>query len=174
MIHRLLLFVPPKAKDARKQFGLLLEANRCSNAAEMFHLAKSKKNKLCSFDPYWSVEHGLLNMLSGPGAEERAKSYLRSCMPTKDKHKDCAEVLATLQAFTVHDGFKYLPSAAQANCKFCIKLLSAIETSTVCQLKLTNISAFCLEMWQLCAFFVFTTGLSPASTSLRITVASQL
>ena len=106
-----------QAVDARAKLALHLEAKRVTNSNEMLTEVRAAKAKLSSYDPWWGVEHGLLLLLCGSGAEDRAKDFLREAFPSAKGHKKISAVLPILKSFVGMDGVQIFAEQCSGECE---------------------------------------------------------
>jgi hypothetical protein len=125
-----------------------------SCAADLKRCFEDHRRDLFGSDPFFALEEKLLEFLHGDAAKERVKTLIRAALPTQDRIITVANSLVQLQAMVGGDSFKLLPTSAQSELRFAVRMMAAVSSGTIAQLKTGNMSQFWTECWQSLPLFV--------------------
>ena len=156
-----------QAKTARKKLVNYLESAKVSCAADLKQCFEDHRRDLFGSDPFFGLEEWLLECLHGDAAKERVKTLIRAAFPAQDRIITVADSLLQLQALVGADSFKLLPTSAQSELRFAVKMAAAVSSGTIAQIKTGQISQFWTECWQSLPFFVRYQGRKNAESEVE-------
>ena len=131
-----------KWNRARAKWDTTKKARTTQNAEEMQTLVRTTAASQTLSDETWRVEKAVLNQLSGPAAEIRARAKVHTWFPTKDVPQDLVAV-TLVTAELNKSSVKYLPRAVLDSYRQILTWLTALSTGAEVKISSAHMVPMC-------------------------------